>query len=161
MPSLIDDLITAYLNERNTKEILPFFTKIEIIKSKMKTQKEKIKRITGKLKHIYEKEYERISFFLFQYLNIRIKKMKNFNLEQHLLSFEELRFYNGTTELAKKYEFFHDAPFLNKEYVGFIVVSDKNVIIDGNHLEIMNGDFYVCEIEDIRQLVYNGDVFLI
>ncbi len=49
----------------------------------------------------------------------------------------------------------------NKEYVGFILICDnKSVIIDGNHLEIVHGDFYVCEIEDVRQLLYDGSIIL-
>ncbi|KAM0673708.1 DNA replication complex GINS protein SLD5 [Gurleya vavrai] len=164
--SLITNLITAFTNEKNTKDLLYYKTDlIEEIKKILKYQKNYIEKIDKKnkiLKSIYEQDFERVAYFLQEYLLVRLKKItKNFEIFEEKLSVEEKIFKGEMVNLAVKNEFYHKSEFVNNEYMCFVVVCDnKNIIIDGNDILMREGDIFVCALEDVKHMLIENEIIL-
>lgn len=162
MATIVDELILAYINERNTSTLLPYNnTVIESMKRILAAQNEIISKVSLKLKILYEAEYERLSFFATQYLKTRLDKLKNGRYDERHVSLYEKRFYEKFTDLTKKYDFYAEESCEYVEYVCFMVVIDgKSLVIDGNRVEMKYGDVFITEIGDVKEMLIHNEIIL-
>ncbi|KAM0686505.1 DNA replication complex GINS protein SLD5, partial [Conglomerata obtusa] len=161
---IISDLVSAFINENNTKDLLPYkHNMIEELKVTLLNQQKYIKKINKSnsvIKSIYEQDYERVAYFLQEYLKIRLKKIaKNFFIDKNLMSGVEIEFSKGVIELSKENEFYQETSFLNNEYVGFVVLCEsKNILIDGNEILMREGDVFVCALDNVKQMLLDNEI---
>ena len=80
----ISDILIAYQNELNSPEILPY----KDLTTNIKNQKEKIAISKDVIKTIYEQDFERVNFFITQYLKARLAKL-NKHTDRSCLSVHE------------------------------------------------------------------------
>ncbi|RVD93092.1 Sld5 domain protein [Tubulinosema ratisbonensis] len=165
MKKAIELLITHYQNEKNTEEILPYNQ--EIIDFYQKTipilTNHMISLTNPIVKSIIEQELERTKYFLKNYLLTRLKKISlkmKINLE--FLSEAEKIFYEKMINFYKEEDIFVDEESVCDEIVGFISnVSNKRVMLDGKPVELKQGDFFICNVKDVIELVYENEINLI
>jgi hypothetical protein len=182
MNNIIQDLIRSYSNECNTKKILPYQNQIvEDLSAILRSQKLYIEELLNNkintemnktIISIYQLDYERVSFFLTIYLKTRLKKINNFGKfieDMNYLSSYEKNYLNRIIEFEKSYEKDENTkppPVYklqdNNEYVGFYVLCEtKSIKMDGNPLEIRNGDVFVCLLSDVYDLLLKNEIVLL
>lgn len=163
MPTIVDELILAYINERNTATLLPYNN--EVIRNMQRilsNQKTIITQQPPKVRILYEAEYERVSFFATQYLKLRLNKLKDGHYKLNQLSEMETRFNERFIELTRKYDFFHEQEDKRVEYVCFMVVIDgKSIIIEDNRVDMKYGDIFITEYSDIQEMLVNNEIILL
>ncbi|KAM0678875.1 GINS complex subunit [Binucleata daphniae] len=165
--SVVADLITAYTNEKNVKNILPYKNEIVTkIKKMLNYQKKYIEntKFEDAYEIIYEQDYERVAYFLQEYLKIRFKKIrKDLCVKKEYLANEEKVFLDGYIEITKKHGYFVEEEAKKiKEYVGFVVLCEsKNVMMDGNEILMREGDIFVCALQDVHALLINDEIMLL
>lgn len=164
MPTIVDELILAYINEKNTHTILPYNPIINKMQNILSTQLEHIRQQPIKLQILYEAEYERLSWFATQIIKLRIHKLINNKYNISNISEDELKFKENYDNLARKYDFYHeDEEEIEEvvEYVCFMVVVDsRSVIIEGNRIDMKYGDVFITEIRDVRDMLVKNEIVL-
>lgn len=142
----ISNILIAYQNEINSPEILPY----KNLTFSMREQKEKITKAQGVIKTIYEQDYERINFFITQYLKARLSKLSSKTDRSCLSSHEKA---------------FNDAYDLQNEtrqgcYVCFYCVNNVSALLDNNVIDMKEGDCFVGLWDEVKNLVVDGDAVL-
>ncbi|ELQ76138.1 putative alpha-helical protein, potentially involved in replication/repair, partial [Trachipleistophora hominis] len=117
------------------------------------------------LKSLYEQELERVKYILTDYLRVRLIKLQNnFYVNTEYLSEYEKVFYQKLVEKFKEYDIFteQNEEYVDFECVGFIALVDiGKVIIDGNSVDVLAGDFFVAQLADVKHLLLDRKIMLV
>lgn len=159
-------LVRSYQNEKSTKETLPYEEDLmEYLKTNLPKQISYAQSIKQPsiFKFIYEQEIERLKYFMNGYLITRMEKMnENHQINKDFLSKYELEYYEKIIGIYKREDVFIEDSWQNNEFVGIISnVDGKQILVDGESLELQAGEFLIVPLKDIIDLVYSNDVFLI
>jgi DNA replication initiation complex subunit (GINS family) len=162
----IQDLIEIFTNEKSCKSLLPFENQIvNYFYNKLEEHRENLSQMKEDniIKSIVELDIDRVEYMIKEYLLCRLNKLKkNFFIDMTLLSEGEKVFY------SKYKKIFEEEDILDKditsiphenEVVGFIC-KDKsiNIILDGEHLDIFQGDFFVTNIKNVFHLIKHKNI---
>lgn len=168
MRSLVDVFFNLYRNEKNTCRLLPFNEEIiSELRSEISRQLEFIEETKDfkQLKAIYEQELENIKYFLADYIKVRLDKIhKNLYLDESLMSENERLFYKKLKEQYKKLDIYVEQTekYQDFECVGFIAQTDiGNVLIEGDSVDISDGDFFVVKLTEVDDLLQEGKILLV
>lgn len=166
MPGLVESLIRAYRNEKCTKEMLPYERRVmDFLEKNLPKQIEYAAslRKAPVLKSIYEQEIERVKYFMKEYIITRMKKISlNFNVDDSMLSPSEIVYRNAMYSICRQEDVFVPCRWTNNEFVGFVSVVDNNhVVLDGNPVEMRQGDFFVGQIRDVIEMLYRHSIYLV
>lgn len=166
MYGLVESLIRAYRNEKCTKEILPYERRVmDFLGKNLPKQIEyaALLRKTSALKGIYEQEIERVKYFMKEYIIARMKKIsQNFNVDDSMLSSSEIVYRNAMYSIYQQEDIFVPCKWKNSEFVGFVSVIDNNhIVLDGNPVEMREGDFFVGQIRDVIEMLYRHSIYLV
>lgn len=160
-----DILITQYQNEKNTEEILPYSSEIvDFYEKAIPSLTSHMNSLTNTIvKSIIEQELERVKYFLKEYLMIRAKKIfLRMKIKTEFLSEKENLFHQKMVDLYKNEGIFVDEKSVSSEVVGFISnISNKNILLDNKEVELKEGDFYIANIQDVLELLYNNEINLV
>lgn len=164
--AVLSDLVTAYQNEKCTKTLLPYASAlVDHFLSLVHRQTEFINSLEMSLiRNIYELEVERVKYFVKEYIQTRLRKINsNLYVDHSLLSEGELVFYKKYIGLLKEEDIYIEEQRKEKgcEFVGFYCLGGINgVKIDGNVLEVFEGDFLVAPLDDVLELLKNNEIVL-
>lgn len=166
MAGLVESLIRAYRNEKCTKEILPYEKRVmAFLEKNLPKQIEYAASIKKKpaLKGIYEQEIERVKYFMKEYIITRMKKIsQNLNVDETMLSSFEIEYRNAMYSIYKQEDVFVPCKWINNEFVGFVSIVDNNhVVLDGNPVEMRQGDFFVGQLRDAIEMLYKHSIYLV
>lgn len=165
MKSALETLITNYQNEKNTEEILSYATEVvDFYKSAIPNHIKFMSTIKNTiLRSILEQEIERAKYFLKEYLLLRTRKIsKRMRINMDFLSEKEREFFLQMKEFYIKGDIFVDEEYLCNEVVGFISNLDgKTILLDGKVVTLKEGDFYICSIKDVYDLLCRNEVDLV
>ncbi|KAI4292235.1 hypothetical protein PAPHI01_1509 [Pancytospora philotis] len=158
----LEELITAYVNEKSARRLLPYSRAADIFSALIKSYRANPSEPQA-LRTLREVEAERIKYFVKEYLLARLDKLqRNIFLDRGLMSRGEAAFYEKWLALLAREDVLTEKRSKEIEYVGFYCVNSlNNVMIDGEVIEIFEGDFFVASIDDIMEYVKRGDVVLI
>lgn len=166
--SHIDQFINDYRNEKNTRKLLPYREEtVSHLRELIKSQEEYVGSLREHklLKALYEQELERIKYVLTDYLKIRLMKLqKDFYVDSEYLSEYERVFYQKLVEKFKEYDVFVEQKeeYNDYECVGFIALVDiGNIVIDGNRVDVLAGDFFVAQLADVKHLLLDRKIMLV
>jgi len=170
-------LVMVYLNERGTKEVLPYNNDlVERVLFLLERQKSILKRVESgnrPVQHIYKMEIERVEWLLSEYLILRLEKIREnmLNLENtRNLSDNEKTYLKEYVELKKEQEIWisaEDVPERLKhpskvEYAGFFVFEAiPEVVISGDYFSFSSGDFIITDISSIYNLIEDSSVLIV
>ncbi|KAF9764980.1 DNA replication complex GINS protein sld5 [Nosema granulosis] len=165
----IQDLIEIFINEKSCKSFLPFeYEVVDYFYKRILNQREKLESCTEPkiVKSIMELDIDRVEYLLKEYILIRLNKLKtNFFVDSSLLSDGEKDFYFNYLKLFQEEDILDNEIESKKheeEVVGFVCKAKSiNIILDGEHIEIFQGDFFVTEIKNIFDLIKSKQVRLV
>lgn len=157
-----DRLIIAYTNEKSTARLLPYcpvadeFSDI-LAKTQISPTDPPV------LKALREIEMERIKYFVKEYVLVRLAKLNsNVFLADNLMSGREVAYYRKYIAMLGRNDILADKESRSFEYVGFYCIRDLgSVKIDGEVVEVFEGDFFVASIDDIIEYLIQGHVILV
>lgn len=162
----LTDLILAYQNEKSTRRLLPYASRpVDHFLAIVSKRTESIGKLDRSVvKNIYELEAERVKFLLKEYIQTRLRKISaDLYVDKTLLSGRESIFYESYLGLLKERDVYVEKQRLNKtnEFVGFYCLVDVyGVMIDGEPLEMLKGDFFVAPLDDVADLVKKNEIVL-
>lgn len=160
---ILEKLIVLYCNEKATKTLLPYNNLVDQFNNKilLKSSTESIHRIKSMIEEI---ESERIKYFIKEYILCRFDKItKNLYIDTDLLSPSESIFYNDYKNLIKSHDIYKENGIetSRNEFVGFIANRDiPGVKIDGEIIEIFEGDFFIAKLNEIEFYLADNSVSL-
>ena len=159
-------LITAYINEKATTKILPYKSIVDdfIFHIKFKCDAD-IKPINTDLNELREIEINRIKYFIKGYLHCRLDKIRtNIFINDSFLNLKEKIFRSKYLMLLEDYNLPIDESKSTSdvEFVGFIVNKNtEKVILDGEIIDLIIGDFYISNIDDIFDKLLSNVISLV
>lgn len=159
-------LITAYINEKATTKILPYKSIIDdfIFHIKFKYDSD-IKSLNTVLNELKEIEINRIKYFIKEYLHCRLNKIRiNIFVDDSFLNLKEKIFKNKYINLLENYNLSIDESKStnNVEFIGFIVNKNaEKIILDGEIIDLIIGDFYISNIDDVFDKLLNDVISLV
>lgn len=174
--SVVEYLTMRYLNERETKRLLPYDKDLVdrvqflLVRQKAREQEERTKNTTKE--HIYKIEINRIEWILSEYLLIRLEKIRN-NLyikNSSLLSPQEEEYFNEYIILNRNASIY--TPYkeiaerhLNqpKPEIHGIYVLDRieDVPVDREILSFSPGDFLIGDFSQAEYLINDLSVLIV
>ncbi|KAH9385595.1 uncharacterized protein NEMAJ01_0491 [Nematocida major] len=174
--SVVECLQMRYLNERESKRILPYdedlMGRAHFLLHRQKTREREEANRNRTKEHVYRIETERIEWLLTEYLLVRMEKIRSdfYKTDLHLLSEEEREYQqeyiriNTETELRLPEE---EIPERHREensseVHGIYVLDDlQDVVIDGEILTLSPGEFLIGDISTAEDLVNDLAVLLV
>lgn len=150
----LETLITSYINEKATSNLLAYNAVADIFIEKMKDTSEDVQEPEF-VRNVREMERERIKYFLKEYIITRLEKINSnlFHSEENMSS-REASYYRKYLELVRESDVVGEKIDSASEYVGFYCIKDVHgVKIDSEILEVYEGDFFVARFEDVAHLI--------
>ncbi|KAI5161715.1 hypothetical protein NEAUS03_1728 [Nematocida ausubeli] len=175
--SVVEYLAMRYLNERESKRLLPYDEDLMdrvkfLLHRQKKRQREEAQRNRIK-EHIYKIEADRIEWLISEYLLMRLEKIRNdFYIEDlSLLSPYEKTYYQEYINLNKEAGTYteleqiparHRHPKDPAEIHGVYILDDvQDVLIGEEILTLQAGEFLIGDIAGSQDLVNDLGVLLI
>lgn len=160
----LEKLIDSYINEKSTKTLLPYDNIVDDFNLILKNTPLPLDDDTHKM--LAEIEIERISYFIKEYILCRFEKIRgNFYLETDLMSEGEKSFYLDYINLIKQegvYKEIVEEQQKPTEFVGFIANRNMtSVKIDNDIIEIVEGDFFIADLQDVYYLLLDKSISLV
>lgn len=160
----MDRLINAYTNEKSTNALSKFDSIVEYYNSALQEIKPDIHEleINSILKQLQELEAERIKYFVKEYILCRFDKIRrNMHIDVAMLSEKERIFYENYIQSLKEKDIYCNNTSNVFEFVGFIANKNIEAIkIDKEIIKILKGEFFVANLNDIREYLEHDDVSL-
>lgn len=79
-----------------------------------------------------------------------------------MLSSSEIVYRNAMYSIYQQEDIFVPCKWKNSEFVGFVSVIDNNhIVLDGNPVEMREGDFFVGQIRDVIEMLYRHSIYLV
>lgn len=167
-------LVVHYLNERGTNRILRAHPEVvEQVLFLLEVQKEKMRAPDTPVshRHVYSIEVERTEWILAEYLNLRLKKLRNsyYAVETDLLTGEEREYLRAYLRLHEKSGILLEeekipSRLLKKrpEHAGFYILSGETRLEVGTEeIAAEPGDFFIADISGFADLLADAKILLI
>lgn len=156
----LEKLIQVYTNEKATFKLLQYN---RIVDDFNEVLKHHIPNSNSLLNTFEEIELERIKYFVKEYILTRLDKIRdNLFVDDKLMSYEERLFKNQYKEMLINANIFADKPSKEYEIVGFIAQKKLEAVkIDGQIVEILPGDFFVANFDEIINYLEDDSAVLV
>lgn len=155
------------MNEKACRSLLPYESEVvEFFYNKIEQHRVNVTSDIKIVKSIIELDIERVEYLLKEYILCRLHKLENnFFIDTSLLSSGEREFYEKYKKLFQEEDILDNEIEIKKhedEVVGFICKDQAlNIILDGEHIEIFQGDFFVTEMKNVFDLIKSKSIRLI
>lgn len=158
----LNELIRIYINEKSTKRLLPYNEIADEFSEIVKNRNENLDNLKI-IRSLQELELQRLKYFVKEYILVRLEKIKsNIFLSEELMSDREKKFYKKYISLLNDQNVLTTESSIEFEYVGFYCINGlKNIKIDGEVIEVSEGDFLVANLAEIIDYVISGNVVLV
>ncbi|ORD98261.1 hypothetical protein A0H76_24 [Hepatospora eriocheir] len=162
--SSIDYLIDAYVNEKNCSRLLPYKSSVDTFWFYLEDRLYEMET-DSVIKSLLEMEYNRINYFLKEYLLVRIDKIRHLAyIDRNNLSSNETIFYESYYDLIDKMSinYNQNEGESENEFVGFICLTNiDNIKIDDNVFNLRAGEFYITSLSQIYKELIDEKVKLV
>lgn len=160
---LMTKLIQLYMNEKGTERLLKYDSLADEFNQILQNTGPASEDTPKVVRTMQEIDQERVKYFVKEYIMCRFDKIrKNFYLDPSLMSQKEQVFYAKFLDLMRRTDLYFDTIAGDgHEFVGFIANTNlKSVRIDTEVVDILEGDFFIANYDDISEHLVNGSVSL-